>query len=443
MKKSRGTALIFIQHIISAAGFLSLLSGVFGCSVSNQNQSVGSSKSSGAFYTNQYRNLFSETGRSDGEITKKINGAFEQLFHGNPQNQSVYFPAGVNQNGPLAYICDINNNDVRSEGMSYGMMIAVQMDKKAEFDALWNWADSHMYHHEPTHPAKGYFSWSVKTDGTPNDEMPAPDGEEYFATALYFAAARWGNGEGIYHYQARADLLLTDMLHRTFITGPAVTGTRTAGNLFDPEHKIIRFTPDTEHYEHTDSSYHLPAFYELWALCGPQAHRSFWKQAADASRDFLERTSHPITGLAPDYANFDGSPWAAPWKPDSIHFQFDSWRTAMNWAFDWAWWAKDPRACQRSDRLQAFFESQGMETYVNRYTLEGRPIGSSRSTGLIAANAVVSLSAIHPRWEQFADALWNMPIPSGQYRYYDGMLYMMAMLHCSGNFRIWNLPDNS
>jgi len=26
--------------------------------------------------------------------------------------------------------------------MSYGMMIAVQLDKRREFDALWNWANT-------------------------------------------------------------------------------------------------------------------------------------------------------------------------------------------------------------------------------------------------------------------------------------------------------------
>ena len=81
---------------------------------------------------------------------------------------------------------DVANRDVRTEGMSYGMMIAVQLDKKAEFDALWNWAKTFMYHAATNHPASGYFSWSMQTNGTPNDEMPAPDGEEYFATALVF-----------------------------------------------------------------------------------------------------------------------------------------------------------------------------------------------------------------------------------------------------------------
>jgi oligosaccharide reducing-end xylanase len=37
----------------------------------------------------------------------------------------------------------------------------------------------------------------------------------------------------------------------------------------------------------------------------------------------------------------------------------------------------------------------------------------------------------------FVEALWNAPVPSGEQRYYDGMLYLMSILHCSGNFRIY------
>ncbi len=394
----------------------------------------------GAYETGVFRNLFVEIGYPSEVVTAKVNAAYMQLFHGDPESEAVYFDVGKNDNGPLAYICDINNNDVRSEGMSYGMMIAVQLDKKAEFDALWNWAKTYMYHDSPSHPAYGYFSWSMKTDGTPNDEMPAPDGEEYFATALYFAAARWGNGSGIYDYKVHADRLLSDMKNRKTITASTVTskGPMTGINLFDTEHRMVRFTSDKINAQHTDPSYHLPAFYELWALWGPKADRPFWAEAAVVSRNFFHSAAHRNTGLAPEYANFDGSPWAAPWKPDAVHFQFDSWRTAMNWSFDWAWWAKDERARERSDRLQAFFESKGMSDYGNRFTLEGNPIGNDRSTGLVAMNATASLAATHPRAQKFVRALWDAPIPTGQYRYYDGMLYMMAMLHCSGNYRIWS-----
>jgi len=55
------------------------------------------------------------------------------------------------------------NNDARTEGMSYGMMIAVELDKKREFDALWNWAKSYMLITDPKNPSVGYFAWSMGT----------------------------------------------------------------------------------------------------------------------------------------------------------------------------------------------------------------------------------------------------------------------------------------
>src|SRR3954471_23338245 len=173
------------------------------------------SDGSGAYATGKYANLFAEEGHPQKEISAKIQTAFRQLFHGDPETQSIYFEAGKNANGPLAYVTDWNNHDARSEGMSYGMMIAVQLNKKAEFDAIWNWARTYMYISDPKHPSYGFFSWSCKTDGTPNEETAAPDGEEYFVMALYFAANRWGNGTGIYDYKRQADELLTAMRHKT------------------------------------------------------------------------------------------------------------------------------------------------------------------------------------------------------------------------------------
>lgn len=407
------------------------------CVLSNQCFSAIAADERGAYATGRYRNLFVESGLSYAESRAKIDRAFQQLFHGDPDSEAVYFAVGENVNGPLAQIRDIGSNDVRSEGMSYGMMIAVQLDKQGEFDALWNWAKFFMYHSNPQSPSFGYFSWSLRFDGTPNDEMPAPDGEEHFATALYFAANRWGGRDGIYDYRHEADQLLRHMRHRKQIAGRTVKGEMTAGNLFHPELKIVRFTPDVANWEHTDPSYHLPAFYELWALWGPKEDRKFWREAATVSRDFFQRAVHPKTALTPEYANFDGTPWLAPWNPRSADYHADAWRTAMNWSVDWAWWGSDPREQELSDRLQSFFASQGIDKYVNHYTLDGRPLSSSRSTGQVAANAVASLAATHPRSREFVEALWNAQVPSGQWRYYDGMLYLMAMLHCGGEFRIW------
>jgi len=399
----------------------------------------------GAFATGHYRNLFAEAGHSPREIQKKVDSAFQQLFHGDSASQAVYFAAGNSSNGPLAYITDIKHNDVRTEGLSYGMMIAVQLDKKTEFDALWNWSKTYLYHDTPTHPSFGFFSWQARTNGETMSEFVAPDGESYYVMALCFAANRWGSGSGIYNYKQQADELLTNLRHRMTITGTIsmrhrntnVTQTVTSGPLFSAEHKMILFSPSTDRAQFTDPSYHLPAFYELWARWGPPEDAEFWRQAAQASRDFFPKAVNPVTGLAPDYANFDGTPVTNGWNRGAANFRFDAFRTAGNWSVDWSWWGKDARERELSDRLQAFFESKGMDTYGCQFTLDGKQLDDRHAQGLVAVNAEASLAATNPRAEKFVEALWNTPTPAGIERYYEGLLYMMALLHCSGEFRIW------
>lgn len=397
---------------------------------------------SGAVPSGRYRNAFAELGKSAREVDAKVSAAYAHLFHGDGE-QALMFDAGSNERGPLAYIHDIGNDDVRSEGMSYGMMIAVQLDKKQDFDALWNWSKTYMQVSQAGHPAGGYFAWRLKTDGTMLDELPAPDGEEYFATALLFAAHRWGNGSGIFAYEREALELLGNMKNREPITG-LVQGERetTVVPLFNPEHEMVRFSPDMANFatngDHSDPSYHLPAFYELWAHWGPEGDRSFWAAAARASRDHFVNAAHPATGLTPDYSNFDGSPKAASWDPGTVNFRYDAWRTAMNWAVDYAWWAKDTREVELSDRLLGFFIGQG-ENYSSRYTLDGKPLDQDHSLGLVACNAVAALAASDPRASRFVDALYRASPPTGKWRYYNGMLYMMALLHVSGNFRVYGL----
>ena len=390
----------------------------------------------GAFATGHYPNLFAQLGHSNAEIDARINAAYEQLFHGDAQSESVVFFAGKNANGPLAYLTDWNHHDVRTEGMSYGMMIAVQLDHKRDFDALWNWAKTYMYISDPKHPSFGYFSWSCKPDGAPNSETPAPDGEEYFVMSLYFAAHRWGNGAGIYNYQAQADQLLTTMRHHPVVSGPTRFGPRTVGPEVDEQWKMIRFVPVLKLGNFTDPSYHLPAFYELWARWGPRADRAFWAQAAAASRAFFPRATNSATGLTPVYANFDGTPHATRF-PQSTIFGYDSWRTASNWSVDWSWWHKAPVEQKLSNRIQAFFYRQGISNYGDVYTLDGKVINLHHATGLVATNAAASLAATDAHAKDFVRALWDAPVPSGQQRYYDGMLYLLNFLHCSGRFRIW------
>ena len=406
--------------------------------------------------------LLAQTGHSQAQIDARLQATFQQLFHGDPQTQAIFYAAGRNSHGPLAYVTDVANHDVRTEGMSYGMMIAVQTGHRAEFDALWNWANTYMRITDPANPAVGYFAWSMNIDGTPRSTGPAPDGEEYFVMSLYFAANRWGSGTGIYNYKAEADSLLHLMRHHPVLTAtgpfrihpgdpPCAPETSpakppsptTVGPMVNEQHGMIVFVPSAGGDGFSDPSYHLPAFYELWARWGPAEDRTFWARAARVSRRYFSQVTNPATGLSPDYANFDGTPHPTAFNPHSADFSYDSWRVISNWSVDQAWWGANPEARGLTDRLQSFLFKQGIETFPDQYTLGGKPLSTRHSAGMVSTLAVGSLAVGRlagsdaPIARAFLDALWNQPVPSGEGRYYDGMLYMMSLLHVSGRFRIW------
>jgi oligosaccharide reducing-end xylanase len=377
----------------------------------------------GGFESGEYRNLFKEyLGKSDEDVHAKLDAAWNQLFYGNDDSERVYYPVGDD----MAYIMDIGNGDVRTEGMSYGMMIAVQLDKQEEFNRLWKWAKTYMCQSDG--PYKGYFAWHATPDGEKLDSNPASDGEEWFATALLFASHRWGDRDGIFNYKSQAQEILDVMLHKEDTKSDLAT------NMFSLKQKQVVFVPKIgRDSSFTDPSYHLPAYYELWSRTADQ-DQDFWKQAAQTSRDFFMKSAHADTGLMPDYANFDGTPYGSDEHRD---FRFDAWRTLSNVAVDHAWFATDPWQVEQSNRVLKFLESQRIDSYPNQYTLDGESLSSDHSTGLVSMAAVAALAADPEIGKLFVKELWDAQIPSGKWRYYDGMLYMLAMLHASGNFKIY------
>ena len=374
-----------------------------------------------AFESGQYRNLFHELlGRTDREFEEKVQAAWQQLFYGDNETQRVYFPVGADK----AYLADIGDGDVRTEGMSYGMMFAVQLNHREEFDRLWKWARTYMYHTEG--PRRGYFAWHCAFDGRQLDPGSASDGEEWITMALFFAAGRWDGGAGICNYEAEAQALLRTMLHQ------GNRGDETIRSVFDRHHHQVVFAPTRGGSTFTDPSYHLPAFYELWARWA-EDDPEFWAAATRASPAFFRRAANPRTGLMPDYAGFDGTA-----RDDRGHgnFRFDAWRTLANVGLDHAWFAADPWQVDQSNRVLAFLAARG-PLCPNQFTLDGRPLSSEHSSGLDAMAAVAGLAADPAEARPFVQRLWNAPIPEGQWRYYDGMLYLLGLLQAGGQFRIY------
>lgn len=417
-KRNRG---ILIFLIIGSSILLSM-------SADNSGSPANKAETKGAYYSDNYKNLFTSLlNKNESQVKMKIDSTFNQLFYGNDTTQRVYYPV---KDG-MAYIEDIEYNDVRTEGMSYGMMIAVQLNKKKEFDRLWKWAKTYMQHRSG--PRKYYFSWHCRTDGSVIDSNSAPDGEEWSVMSLFFASARWSNGEGIYNYRTEAQNILNAMLNKK----ESSDARNVVTNMFNKKEKKVVFGPNGGADYFTDPSYHLPHYYELWSKWSNN-NKKFWFAVADTSRNFLKRAANPATGLAPDYAYFDGSP-IDPRGGGKGDFRFDAWRVAMNVAVDYEWFSKDEWEVKECNKLLNFFYSQGINKYGNQYTLDGKELGKDHSTGLVAANAVACLASTNENIKDFVKELWNVSIPTGYYRYYDGMLYMLGMLQVSGNFRIYKL----
>ena len=363
----------------------------------------------GAFETRQYRNVFAEMGYTQEEIDKRVQTVFNGIF--SPKNK-VY----VEPDDSTAYICDIVHNDVRSEGMSYGMMIAVQFDRKDVFDRLWRWSKTYMQHKEG--PSEGYFAWCCRTDGSHIDGGSASDGELYFITSLIFASNRWGNETGINY--------LADARH-----------------LIHKEHKLITFVPNDFGYAFTDPSYHLPAFYEVWARWADDGRSDYWNECAERSRQYLHKAVHPVTGLTPDYSNYDGSLMHKGWMIGDA-FRFDSWRVPMNIALDYSWSCADREWQQEyANKIQDFLYSEGIDTFVNQYNVDGTMLPDSlqmgkpsHAPGLVATAAAASLVCTHEKGREFVQRLWDSrPTPGFNY-YYDGLLRLFAFMHLSGKYQV-------
>ncbi|HET9954325.1 MAG TPA: glycosyl hydrolase family 8 [Polyangiaceae bacterium] len=351
-----------------------------------------------------YRNLFADIlGKTDAEIDQKLEDSYKSLFHGG-SDATIYYEVGSDQ----AYIKDINNNDVRSEGMSYGLMISVQMDKKAEFERLWNWTKKVM---SPS--GNGLFGWKASPPSTLTDTGSAPDGEEYIATSLIFAAKRWNNS----NYLSEAQKTLGAMI---------------SAGLFDRNSKVVKFVASTGY---SDPSYVLPAFYEVWA-CTDKTNQSFWQGAATAGRALFKKACNSQTGLAPYKSQYDGTPLSGA---DGI-FRDDAWRVVGNIMMDHNLFAVDPWQTTFAKTYAAFWaKTQKQQPMPDQLNLNGTVIESHAdpAKGLIAQNALVAFGVPDEDGKFFLQALWDMQPPKGNYRYYDGLLYMLATLHASGRFKLY------
>ncbi len=363
-------------------------------------------------------NYLARIGVSDEAARQRVEEAFQTIFF-SPEER--FYHDVDDDSGCME---DTGNHDARTEGMSYGMMMAVQMDRKDLFDKLWCFSRRYMYLDEG--PNQGYFAWSVQLDGTHNAEGPAPDGEEYYAMALIFASHRWGDGEGIYAYMDEARAILRHMIHQKELCG--------GGVMMHPENHYILFVPDSPF---TDPSYHLPHFYEQFALYADEQDRPFWREAAAASRRYIALSADPVTGMSPEYGAFDGAPVRNRHAPAAYYS--DAYRVAENIALHQVWCGRDDSLSAVVTNLQNFFHDRvGGEDY-KCYELNGEAVDvpALHPVAITAVLGAASIASDSPWADDFLRRFWRTPLRRGGRRYYDNCLYFFCLLMLSGMYKIY------
>jgi oligosaccharide reducing-end xylanase len=327
---------------------------------------------------------------------------------------------GTNQ----AYIHDTFHDDIRTEGIGLAMIIAVQLDKRDEFDHLWRYAKAML---QITSGAnKGYFTSRCETR-TMTPLCIDPFGMQQFLMALLFANDRWSAGPPTMDYASDASALVTVMRHKQDQNGGVSDGVT---DMFDTTTRLVFDVPDVSAAGIGRPSIEMPAYYELWAQATGDP---FWTAAATRARAYWTAAAHPITGLLPVRAHFDGTP-VAGWDT----FESESYRAQINIVLDAIWSGSLPWEVGESDRLLTFFAGAGIDRYCNSYTLDGATcLDPTRDTALIAANGVAALNATVPVRATFLQAVWNLAVPTGLARYYGGILELTALLILGGQYRVY------
>ena len=327
-----------------------------------------------------YANLFvTVSGHTQADTDTKVAAAWKQLFTAGSASSIFYNGPGTDE----SYVEDIYNGDVRTEGMSYGMMIAVQLDHQTEFDRLWTYVKNHM-----ASGTTGEIAWHTSPSGGKLSTGGAPDGEEYMATALIFASKRWGN-TGKYNYATEAQWVLNVI--RTL--------------YFNASAHIVQFVRNSGN---TDASYILPAFYQVWA-CFDTTNADFWNASVAAGRMFFHNAID-TNGVIGDRSSFTGAQQQGP-GADTI-------RCVMNIMMDHNFFNADPWQT---------------DTYAAKYG--AYEMTHASGTAQVSCNSLLGFGLPASTGRAFVDKIWTAPIPS--HDYWNGVLYMLGLLHVSGQFHLY------
>lgn len=307
-------------------------------------------------------------------------------------------------------------NSTVSEGIAYGMLLAVYMDDQEVFDKLFQysqlWLDGY-----------GLMHWYIDAEGTtPLGNGGATDSDEDIAWALIMADRQWG-GQGAldktYLELARhqIDLIWT----------------------YEVDHdggEVLKPGDQWGGKELTNISYFAPAYYRVFGeVSGKVAE---WNKVIDKCYEMIDLTlndtnGNKSNGLVPAWSTAAGVP-----THDPQHHQLDSCRTPFRIGQDYCYFG-EPRARAYLEKITGFYKGVGIENITDGYALDGTPM-PAKDVRLAAFVGPAGVGAMYDAGNQpfldqaYADTATLDLIPEVQSIYYNTSWTALSVLMMSGNF---------
>ncbi|HEY4103985.1 MAG TPA: glycosyl hydrolase family 8, partial [Polyangiaceae bacterium] len=251
-------------------------------------------------------------------------------------------------------------NSTVSEGIAYGMIIAVMMDDQALFDDFYRYALCF-------ENKNGLMDWYIAPDGESRLGVGgATDSDEDIAWALVMAQRQWG-GSG-----ALGEPYLAAAKRQIERVWAFEVGHERHANLLIPGDNWCGrdvFNP----------SYFAPQEYRIFAEV---SGNSGWLSVIDRGYEIVEASLNAAqgnahTGLVPAWCDSHGAPVEA-FPGAMTNYQYDSARLPFRIGQDFAA-TRDDRARAFVARTSAFFAQIGAHEIVDGYTLRGEPAPDPRA----------------------------------------------------------------
>jgi endo-1,4-beta-D-glucanase Y len=329
-----------------------------------------------------------------------------------------------------------------SEGIGYGMIIAVYMDDQALFDDLWRYELAHTWTYRATPPATGtaptlLMNWYILSDGNVSTAATggqdgngaATDADEDMAWALVMADRQWG-GQGA--------------LSKSYLD----TAKQMLGDIWKYEINNNRLPKNGSSWGDDTSlniSYFAPAYYRVFSTVSGEAR--WGKDVVDyiytvIGNNLNATNGNQSNGLVPAFSQANGTQAAVGrgQSPLAFTYQYDSCRTPFRIGLD-ACWSADARAVSYVGKTSQFFSGIGASKIVDGYQLNGTANAQYPSTygGLSAAFiGPAGVGAMHAgTYQSFVNDVYGLVRKNNMWcggQYYDESWTMMSLLMLTGNF---------